>query len=415
MDDDTTLVSFSSPAFEDQLSEMLQEGARRMIATAIESELAEFMSRHAALREARGHQAVVRNGYQPERTIVTGVGPVAVQVPKTRDRSGRGICFRSRLVPPYLKKTRRVEEMLPLLYLAGISTNDFPGALRALWGESVKGLSANSIARLKRAWESEYTDFQRADWRGKRFVYLWADGIYINVRAAERRCMLVVIGCESTGKKHFLAIEDGWRESKASWSKLLLRLKDNGVEIAPKLAVGDGALGFWAALDEGYPTTRHQRCWVHKTANVLNYLPKRVQPEAKAALHEIWQAPDRAGAEAAFDRFLAVYEAKYPKAVHCLAKDREALLAFYDFPATHWQHIRTSNPIESTFATIRLRTDKTRNCVSAKSGVALVYKLAMSAEKRWRRLRGFKQLADVIDGIKFIDDIDERQISRKAA
>lgn len=415
MSDDTTIVSFSKPAFEDQLSEMLQEGARRMIATAIESELAEFMGRHAALCEERGHRAVVRNGYQPERSIVTGVGPVAVKVPKTRDRSGQRIGFRSSLVPPYLKKTRRVEELLPLLYLAGISTNDFPGALQALWGESVKGLSANSIARLKRAWEGEYEAFQKAEWRGKRFVYLWADGIYINVRAAERRCVLVVIGCDSTGEKHFLAIEDGYRESKASWSKLLLRLKDNGLEMAPKLAVGDGALGFWAALAEVFPPTRHQRCWVHKTANVLNYLPKSVHSEAKAALHEIWQAPDRALAETAFDRFIAVYEAKYPKATRCLVKDREALLAFYDFPAAHWQHIRTSNPIESTFATIRLRTDKTRNCVSAKSGVALVYKLAMSAEKRWRRLRGFKQLTDVIDRIQFIDGIDERVISRKAA
>ncbi len=415
MSDDTTIVPFSSSAFEDHLSEMLQEGARRMIATAIESELAEFMSRHAALCDAQGRRAVVRNGYQPERSIVTGVGPVAVRVPKTRDRSGRRRGFRSSLVPPYLKKARRVEEMLPLLYLAGISTNDFPGALEALWGESVKGLSANSIARLKRGWEKEYEGFQKADWHARRFVYLWADGIYINVRAAERRCILVVIGCDSAGRKHFLAIEDGCRESKLSWSKLLHRLKDNGLKLAPKLAVGDGALGFWAALAEVFPTTRHQRCWVHKTANVLNYLPKSVQPEAKGALHEIWQAPDRASAERAFERFIGVYEAKYPKAVNCLAKDREQLLAFYDFPAAHWQHLRTSNPIESTFATIRLRTEKTRNCVSAKSGVALVYKLAMSAQGRWRRLRGFEQLADVIEGIQFIDGIDERVISRKAA
>jgi transposase-like protein len=412
---DDTIVSFSSPAFKDELSEMLQNGARRIIATAIEGELEEFMSHYAALRDEQGRRAVVRNGYQPERAVVTGVGPVVVKLPKTRDRSGQGIGFRSSLVPPYLKKTRRVEELLPLLYLTGVSTNDFNSTLKALFGETVKGLSANSIARLKRAWEQEYEGFKQTDWHGQRFVYVWADGIYTNVRAAERRCILVMIGCDSAGKKHFLAIEDGYRESKESWSKLLRRLKDNGLKIAPELAIGDGALGFWAAMDETFPTTRHQRCWVHKTANVLNYLPKSVQPQAKSALHEIWQAPDRATAETAYDRFIDVYDAKYPKAAKCLLKDREELLAFYDFPAAHWQHIRTSNPIESTFATIRLRTKKTRNCVSAKSAVALVYKLAMSAEKRWRRLRGFKQLADVIDGIKFIDGVDEREISRKAA
>lgn len=412
---DDTIVSFSSPAFKDELSEMLQKGARRMIAMAIEGEVEDFMSHYAGLRDGQGRRAVVRNGYQPERAIVTGVGPVAVKMPKTRDRSGQGIGFRSSLVPPYLKKTRRVEELLPLLYLTGVSTNDFDSALKALFGGGVKGLSANSIARLKHAWEQEYEDFQQAGWHDKRFVYVWADGIYTNVRAAERRCILVVIGCDTTGKKHFLAIEDGFRESKESWSALLRRLKDNGLKIAPELAIGDGALGFWAALAEVFPTTRHQRCWVHKTANVLNCLPKSVQPDAKSALHEIWQAPDRATAETAFGRFVDVYEAKYPKAVKCLLKDREELLAFYDFPAAHWQHIRTSNPIESTFATIRLRTRKTRNCVSAKSAVALVYKLAMSAQKRWRRLRGFKQLADVIDGIKFIDGVDEREISGKAA
>jgi transposase-like protein len=412
---DDTIVSFSSPEFEDKLSEMLQEGARNLIAAAVEKELAGYLAAQAARRDARGRRAVVRNGYQPERSIVTGVGPVPVKMPKTRDRSGQGLRFRSALIPPYLKKTRRVEELLPILYLTGVSTNDFDSALKALFGEGVAGLSANSITRLKQAWEQEYADFQQADWHGKRFVYLWADGVYINVRAAERRCILVVIGCDSAGKKHFLAIEDGYRESRESWSKLLHRLKSNGLEKAPELAVGDGALGLWAALAEVFPATRQQRCWVHKTANVLNYLPKSVQPEAKSALHEIWQAPDRATAEIAFDRFAEVYEAKYPKAVKCLVKDRDNLLGFYDFPAAHWQHIRTSNPIESTFATIRLRADKTRNCVSAKSGPALVYKLAMSAEKRWRRLRGFKQLADVIDGIRFIDGVDERQISRKAA
>lgn len=410
-----TIVSISSPAFADQLSEMLQAGARKMIATAVESELSDFLSDYAGRRDAHGRRAIVRNGYQPRRSILTGVGEVAVQIPKTRDRSGQGLCFRSALVPPYLKKTRRLEEVLPCLYLAGVSSNDFTQALKALFGEQVKGLSANSIARLKQSWEAEYQDFRHKDWHGKRFVYLWADGIYINVRAAERRCILVVIGCDSAGRKHFLAIEDGFRESKASWQALLLRLQGQGLEIAPQLAIGDGALGFWAALAEVFPSTRSQRCWVHKTANVLDKLPKSVQPEAKSALHEISQAPDRHTAEIAFKRFIEVYETKYPKAVDCLAKDHAPLLAFFDFPAAHWQHIRTSNPIESTFATIRLRSVKTRNCVSAKSGPALVYKLAISAQTRWRRLRGFEQLADVIGGIKFIDGVDEREIGRKAA
>jgi len=245
-------------------------------------------------------------------------------------------------------------------------------------------------------------------------VYLWADGIYVNVRAEERRCVLVVIGCDVRGRKHFLAIEDGFRESTASWKAVLLSLKDRGLDAA-KLAVGDGALGFWAALAEVYPETREQRCWVHKTVNVLDKLPKSQHGDAKSALHEMWQADSRAAAEKAFDRFVKTYEDKYPKSVECLVKDRPELLAFYDFPAAHWQHIRTTNPIESTFATIRLRTRKTRNCVSAKSGLSLMHQLAMSAQKRWRRLRGFRQLADVIAGIKFVDGVDERTISRKAA
>ena len=300
--------------------------------------------------------------------------------------------------------------MLPWLYLKGVSTNDFDEALKSLFGESVKGLSASTIARLKQAWEGEYAKWRQKGWHGREFVYLWADGIYLNVRADERRCLLVVIGCDVQGNKHFLAIEEGFRESTESWKALLLGLRDRGVEIAPKLAVGDGALGFWAALAEVFPTTRAQRCWVHKTVNVLDKLPKALHGQVKPALHEIWQA------EKAFNRFIATYQDKYPKAVHCLKKDREELLAFYDFPAAHWQHLRTSNPIESTFSTIRLRTVKTRNCLSAKSGLSMVHQLAMSAQKRWRKLRGFRQLADVIAGVKFIDGVDERKIiSRKAA
>jgi transposase-like protein len=318
-------------------------------------------------------------------------------------------------LPPYLKKAKRLEAVLPWLYLKGVSTNDFDEALKGLFGESVKGLSPATIVRLKQSWEAEYGRWRARDWRGHEFVYFWADGIYVNVRSEQRRCLLVVIGCDAHGHKHFLAIEEGFRESTESWKALLLSLRDRGLKIAPKLAVGDGAMGFWAALAEVFPTTRAQRCWVHKTVNVLDKLPKTLQGPVKSALHEIWQADSRVNADQAFERFIATYEAKYPKAVDCLVKDREQLLAFYDFPAAHWQHLRTTNPIESTFATIRLRTVKTRNCLSAKSGLSLVHQLAMSAQKRWRKLRGFRQLADVIAGVKFIDGIDERTISRKAA
>jgi putative transposase len=409
-----TIVSFCDPAFRDELSDLVRQGAQRIIRQAVEAELKGFLEAHEDARDERGRRAVVRNGYQPERDVLTGIGAVKVQVPKTRDRAGEGRCFRSELLPPYLKKAKRLESVLPWLYLKGVSTNDFDEALRALFGESVKGLSPPTIARLKRGWETEYAEWRQRDWHGHEFVYIWADGIYVNVRSDQRRCVLVVVGCDVRGNKHFLAIEEGFRESAESWRALLLSLRDRGIE-APQLAIGDGALGFWAALAEVYPTTREQRCWVHKTVNVLDKLPKTLHSPAKSALYEIWQADDRANAEKAFDRFIATYDDKYPKAVECLRKDRDELLAFYDFPAAHWQHIRTTNPIESTFATIRLRTRKTRNCVSARSGLALMHQLAMSAQKRWRRLRGFEQLADVIAGVKFIDGIDERTISRKKA
>lgn len=386
-----TIVSFVNPAFHDELSDLVREGAQRIIRQAVEAELKVFLEQHAAAQDAAGRRAVVRNGYQPEREVLTGIGPVKVRVPKTRDRAGEGRCFRSELLPPYLKKAKRLEAVLPWLYLKGVSTNDFDEALTALFGESVKGLSPTTIGRLKRSWEAEYAEWREKDWRGHEFVYLWADGIYTNVRSDERRCLLVLIGCDARGKKHFLAIEEGFRESKQSWKALLLSLRDRGLKTPPKLGVGDGAMGFWAALAEVFPTTRAQRCWVHKTVNILDKLPKAQQPEAKSALHEIWQADSRRNAGKAFNRFVATYEQKYPKAVDCLVKDREELLAFYDFPAAHWQHIRTTNPIESTFATIRLRTRKTRNCVSAKSGLSLMHQLAMSAQKRWRRLRGFHQ------------------------
>ena len=413
MSNDTT-VPFLNPSFRDEMTDLIRAHAQTAIRQAVLAELEAFLGRHADT-DGQGRRNVVRNGYQPAREVLTGVGPVKVQLPKTRDRSGQGRCFRSLILPPYLKKTRRLEAVLPWLYLKGVSTNDFDEALTALFGESFRGLSSATISRLKSVWEEDYKAFCQRDWRGHEMVYLWADGIYINARAADRRCVLVLIGCDAHGRKHFLAIDEGFRESTERWKELLLKLRDRGLKKPPKLAVGDGAMGFWAALSEVYPDTRQQRCWVHKTVNILDKLPKRVQPQAKSMIHEIWQADTRKSAEQAFDRFVATFGDKYPKAADNLASDRDRLLAFYDFPAAHWQHLRTTNPIESTFATIRLRTAKTRNCYSVDSGLALVHQLAMSAQKRWRKLRGFKQLADVIAGVKFINGIDEREISRKAA
>ena len=413
MDNDTT-VPFLNPAFRDEMTELIRAHAQSVIRQAVLAELDAFLNQHNDTDD-QGRRNVVRNGYQPEREVLTGVGLVKVQLPKTRDRSGQSRCFRSLILPPYLKKTRRLEAVLPWLYLKGVSTNDFDEALTALFGESVRGLSPATISRLQSVWEADYKAFCHRDWRGHEMVYLWADGIYINARSADRRCVLVLIGCDGHGRKHFLAIDEGFRESTESWKALLLSLRDRGLTKAPKLAVGYGAMGFWAALSEVFPETRHQRCWVHKTVNVLDKLPKSLQPKAKSMLHEIWQASDREKAQQAFARFVATFGDKYPKAADNLAKDKDRLLAFYDFPAAHWQHLRTTNPIESTFATIRLRTAKTRNCYSVESGLALMHQLAMSAQKRWRKLRGFKQLADVIAGVKFIDGIDEREISRKAA
>lgn len=375
--------------------------------------------RYAQLKTADGRAAVVRNGYLPEREIQTGIGAVKVKVPKVRDRSGAGIKFNSRLLPPYLRRTESLDELLPWLYLKGISTGDFGEALQALLGEQAKGLSAATISRLKARWQEEHRQWRQRDLSSKRYVYWWADGVYFNIRGEEaRQCILVIVGVNEHGVKEFVAIEDGYRESEQSWLEVLTDLKHRGLEQGPQLGIGDGALGFWKALSKVYATTRQQRCWVHKTVNILNKLPKSVQPKAKSALHEIWMAPTREQAHKAFEAFLKRYGDKYPKACACLEKDRDALLAFYDFPALHWQHIRTTNPIESTFATVRLRTDKTRGCVSRDTILGLVFKLGLSAQQRWQRLRGFKHLADVINGVKFKDGVrvkHEQQNSRIAA
>lgn len=388
----------------DLLTELLRSGARQLIAEAVEAELQGFLAQYSELKDKNGRRQIVRNGYLPEREIQTGIGKVEVKVPKVRDKSCQGIKFNSSLLPPYLRKTKSVEDVLPWLYLKGISTGDFQEALQALLGVDATGLSSSTISRCKRVWEEEHETWRQRRFSGKRYVYIWADGVYFNIRSDDaRQCLLVIIGVTDQGNKELIAIEDGYRESERSWSELLLRIKLQGLEAAPKLAIGDGALGFWKALSQVYPETKHQRCWVHKTANVLNKLPKSVQPKVKQALHEIWMAPTKESAYNAFDRAVKIYSDKYPKAMQCLKKDKDQMLAFYDFPAIHWQHIRTSNPIESTFATVRLRTNKTRSCVSRNSILAMVYKLGISAQKRWRKLRGFKLLAEVIRGVQFKD------------
>ncbi len=417
---DDTIIGFRKPgeAEKDPLTELLRAGARQLIAEAVEAELVDFLAEYQGQKDSRGRRLVVRNGYLPEREVQTGIGSVKVRVPKVRDRSGSGIKFHSGLLPPYLRRTKRVEELLPWLYLKGISTGDFQEALMALLGPDAKGLSAGTISRLKAQWQADHGKWRRRSLERKRYVYFWVDGVYFNIRSDEaRQCILVIVGVTQQGRKEFVAIEDGYRESEQSWLELLLDLKERGLKRGPRLAVGDGALGFWKALSKVYGETRHQRCWVHKSANVLNKLPKGQQEKAKERLHDIWMAATREDARKAFSAFLTTYEAKYPKTAECLEKDRESLLAFYDFPAAHWQHIRTSNPIESTFATVRLRTARTRGCVSRQSILSLVYQLGMSAQKRWRRLRGFKHLAEVVAGVKFIDGVraDTEQNSRVAA
>ncbi|WP_027951274.1 IS256 family transposase [Haliea salexigens] len=399
----------------DPLTDLLRQGARDLIQQAVEAELAEFLARFEGRRLDDGRAAVVRNGYQPERPIQTGIGPVTVKIPKVRAKDGRPVAFQSALVPPYVRKTRSLEAALPWLYLKGVSTGEMETALAALIGPEAKGLSASTVARLKQQWGEEYQAWRKTRLDRDRWVYLWVDGIYSGLRAEDTKlCALVVIGVNERGEKHFLAIEDGVRESTQSWREVLLGLKARGMN-TPKLAVGDGAMGFWAALDEVYPDTRQQRCWMHKTGNVLNCAPRSVQPKMKSALHDIWQADTKEHAEAAFDQFEKLFEAKYPKAVQCLQKDREELMAFYDFPAQHWQSLRTTNPIESTFGTIRHRTKRSKGCLTRDGMLHMIFKLGECAQKNWRRQRGFSYLAKVITGVRFKDGIEVNADNQVAA
>ena len=408
--EENTVIAFRNPADfqEDPLTEVLQAGAHKLLSQAIEAEVASFLEAYAAFVDAAGRRRVVRNGYLPERAIQTGIGPVSVRQPRIRDRGDGAIRFTSAILPRYLRRTKSLEDLLPWLYLKGISTGDFSEALAALLGTQAPGLSASTITRLKEVWKDEMERWQRRDLTAKRYVYFWVDGIYFGARMEEeKQCILVVIGATDTGQKELIAITDGYRESERSWLEVLLDLKRRGLEMGPELAVGDGALGFWKALRQVYGIAREQRCWVHKTGNVLNKLPKGLQKKAKSHLQEIWMAETRKEAENAFDFFLEAYGPKYDKATACLAKDRDALLAFYDFPAEHWKHIRTTNPIESTFATVRLRTYRTKGCLSRKTAMSMVFKLCQSAQKKWRKLNGSNHLAEIIRGVKFVDG--ERQ------
>ena len=417
-----TIIALRQPeTIDDPLTEVLRAGARELLAKAVEAEVEEFLAGHDALRTTDGHQRIVRHGHGPERQVQTGIGPVAVRRPKVRDRgsdetAGERIRFSSAILPKWARRSASLDALLPTLYLRGISTGDFQEALSALLGRQAPNLSPQVIARLKVDWKADLARWQGRDLSARRYVYIWADGIHIQARMEENaQCILVIIGATPEGKKELIGFQIGYRESAQSWRELLVDLQARGLAIAPKLATGDGALGFWKALDEVFPDTRHQRCWVHKIANVLNKFPKSVQKNAKVDLMEIWNAPDRATAEAALNVFAHKYRAKYGPAVTCLTKDRDALLAFFDFPAEHWQHLRTTNPIESVFATVRHRTVRTKGSLSHGTALVMVFKLVMAASQTWRRLKGRNHLPKIIEGVKFTDGIEVTEPARNAA
>ena len=388
------------------LDEILKEGARKLLQAAIESEIDEHLEKYKSVKDSQGKQLITRNGHMPEREIQTGVGSVKVRRPRVDDRALSGEeRFSSIILPPYIRRAPTIDSLIPLLYLKGISTNDFPTALSAILGPEAKGLSSSTVVRLKRIWEEDYERWSSRSLENKQYVYFWVDGIHFTVRLDdERSCILVIIGADIEGNKELIAVSDGYRESKIAWKELLLDLRRRDLSIDPKLVIGDGALGFWAASREVYgEDTREQRCWVHKTANILDKMPKSIQSKAKSMIHEMYMAETKKGALKAYDHFVNSFEDKYPRAVECLQKDKEQLFTFYDFPAVHWQHIRTTNPIESTFSTIRLRTKKTRGCGSRLATLTMVFKLAEEAQKGWKKLRGYKMIPHVMNGEKFID------------
>jgi putative transposase len=405
--ENSTVVELNKPEeVEDVLTGVLRKGARQLLSKALEVEVEAFIEEYRDIRLSDGRQRIVRNGYHRTRGIQTGIGEVTVRAPRTEDRESglEKIRLQSSILPPYLRRSKSLEALLPWLYLKGISTGGFSEALASLLGTEARGLSPATISRLKAVWSDEYDQWHRRDLSRKRYLYFWVDGIHCNVRMDEdKQCLLVIIGATAEGKKELVALEDGYRESEQSWREILMDLKNRGLREWPKVAIGDGAMGFWAALRKVCPSTREQRCWVHKTKNILNKLPKSGQDKAKGKLHDIWMAATKAEALKAFGLFIETYGAKYPKATECLKKDQETLLTFYDFPAEHWRHIRTTNPIESTFATVRLRTNKVRGCFSRSSVLTMAFKLIESAQKRWQRLHSHHRLAEVIEGVKFVD------------
>ena len=417
---ETNVFQLSQPGtFADPLTEVLRNGARALLAQAVEAEVAALHSLHADKLTEDGRQRLVRHGYLPEREIMTGIGPVAVRCPRMRDRVGQGserIRFSSAILPPYARRSKSLEVLIPILYLKGVSTGDFEEALITLLGKEAGGLSATTVGRLKDAWSEEHARWSKRDLSAKRYVYFWADGIHVQARLEDAaQCLLVIIGATPEGEKELVGLIDGVRESAQSWKELLLDLKRRGLAIGPELAIADGGLSFWQAIEEVWPKTRGQRCWVHKTANVLNKLPKSQQSKAKRALQEIWMAETKKDALAAFDAFVEIWSAKYDKTVECLIKDRDALLAFYNFPAEHWKHLRTTNVIESAFATIRHRTVRSKGCLSNKTALAMIFKLAEAAEKSWRRLNGHNLLPKLIFGVKFADGIEIKMQAQAAA
>jgi putative transposase len=417
---ETNVFQLSQPgSFADPLTEVLRNGAQALLAQAVEAEIAAFLSMYAENMTQDGRQRLVRHGHLPEREIITGIGPVAVRCPRVRDRVGEGserIRFSSAILPPYARRSKSLEVLIPILYLKGVSTGEFEEALIALLGKDAGGLSASTVGRLKVAWSEEHARWSKRDLSAKRYVYFWADGIHVQARLEDAaQCLLVIIGATPEGKKELVGLIDGVRESAQSWKELLLDLKRRGLTIGPELAVADGALGFWQAIEEVWPKTRGQRCWVHKTANVLNKLPKSQQSKAKRALQEIWMAETKKDALVAFDAFVETWGIKYDKAAECLIKDREVLLAFYDFPAEHWKHLRTTNVIESSFATVRHRTVRSKGCLSNKTVLAMIFKLTEAAERSWRRLDGHNHLPKIILGVRFTDGIEVVRSKAQAA
>lgn len=411
------VITFKNPSEKaiDPLMTILREGAQQLLAQALETEITLFKAAYEELRLADNSPQIVRNGTLPTRSLQTGIGSINVEVPRIKDRGKSGIKFQSSLVPPYLRRTKNIEELLPVLYLKGISTGDFGEALTCLVGEKAMGMSHSTICRLKQTWENDFEEWNKRSLIKKKYVYFWADGVYLQARMEEKQCLLVIIGADEFGKKELVAVQDGFRECEQSWTEVLLALKQRGLAVGAHLATGDGSLGFWKALRKVYPETKEQRCWVHKTANVLSKLPKTLQSKAKSHLHDMWLNETKEDAERSFEFFTQCYEAKYPKAVKCLQKDKDQLLEFYNFPAEHWSHIRTTNPIESTFATVRLRTEKTKGCLSRQTALTMTFKLLESAQKRWIKLKGSHRVAEVITGVNFVNGIAQNDTKQRVA